>query len=187
MTKTSISPSSTWIAHIRIRTLVQADLPDLEWGGEYAHFRRLYAEVYQSAVQGRAVLWVAEIPGEGIIGQLFVQLVSARSELADGSSRAYIYGFRVQPAHRNHGVGTRMMQAAEDDLHRRGFHWVTLNVGVDNPAARRLYQARGYRVVGSEPGNWSYTDEKGQRREVHEPAWRMEKSLGPSKMTLISR
>lgn len=179
MTTSSVTSTAPWLARVRIRTLVRDDLPGLEWGGEYAHFRRLYAEVYQSAVQGRAVLWVAELQGKGIIGQLFVQLVSARSELADGATRAYIYGFRVQPAHRSQGVGTRMMQAAEDDLRRRGFRWVTLNVGVDNPAARRLYQARGYHVIGSEPGNWSYIDEKGQRQEVHEPAWRMEKSLGP--------
>jgi len=141
------------------------DLPDLEWGGEYRHFRRLYAEIFQSAKTGRAVLWVADLPGKGVIGQLFVQLVSGRAELADGSKRAYIYGFRVQPAYRGFGLGTRLLQTAEADLARRGFHWVTLNVGRDNPDARRLYENSGYRVVAAEDGHWTYEDDQGRRHE----------------------
>jgi ribosomal protein S18 acetylase RimI-like enzyme len=122
-------------------------------------------------------MWVAELPGKGVIGQLFVQLNSGRSELADGSSRGYIYGFRVQADYRGHGIGTRMMEAAEADLAERKFRWVTLNVGRDNPGAQRLYEKLAYRVVAAEPGDWSYLDEQGRRHDVHEPAWRMEKRL----------
>jgi ribosomal protein S18 acetylase RimI-like enzyme len=160
-----------------VRPLEQSDLLALEWGGEYAHFRRLYADIYAAATQGRAALWVAEALGHGVVGQLFVQLNSARRELADGYSRGYIYGFRIQPAFRNLGIGTTMLQVAEADLRSRRYRWVTLNVGVDNPEARRLYERLGYAVVASEPGIWSYLDETGARREVHEPAWRMEKRL----------
>jgi ribosomal protein S18 acetylase RimI-like enzyme len=53
----------------------------------------------------------------------------------------------------------------------------TLNVGQDNPAARRLYERRGYRVVGAEPGVWQYVDHDGFVRTIDEPAWRMEKKL----------
>lgn len=170
--------SPTWLSQIQVRRLVQADLPALEWGGEFTHFRRLYSEIYQSAMRGKAILWVADLQGRGVIGQLFVQLNSSRPELADGSARAYIYGFRIQMLFRGFGVGTRMLQTAEADLQRRGFRHVTLNVGQDNPNARRLYERLGYQVVAEEPGIWSYHDENGQRHEVHEPAWRMEKRLG---------
>jgi hypothetical protein len=54
---------------------------------------------------------------------------------------------------------------------------VTLNVGLNNLDARRFYDRLDYIVVDSEPGNWSYIDEKGKRRDVHEPAWRMIKDL----------
>ena len=166
-----------WIEQVTIRYLTEDDLPSLEWDGEYTHFRRLYAEIFQSAKRGNAVLWVAEMKEVGVIGQLFVQLVSGRRELADGQFRAYVYGFRVQPAFRGCGVGTRLMHTAEADLLKRGFRWVTLNVGRDNPEARRLYETRGYRVVADEPGQWSFRDHLGKRHQVNEPAWRMEKKL----------
>lgn len=170
-------PGSEWFSQLEIRQLTREDLPALEWGGEYAHFRRLYREVYQSARVGRAVMWVADLAVKGVIGQLFVQLNSARIELADGVMRAYIYGFRVQPAYRSFGVGARLLQTAENDLSRRKYSWVTLNVARQNLDARRFYEGHGYHVVGPVPGRWSYLDEQGRRNYVHEPAWRMQKRL----------
>jgi ribosomal protein S18 acetylase RimI-like enzyme len=161
---------------LKIRSAVEEDLPALEWDGEYRHFRRLYRDIFRSAQRGEAILWVAELEGQ-VIGQLFVQLSSGRPELADGLQRAYIYGFRVRTVYRDKGVGTRMMQAAEADLIQRGYQVVTLNVNRDNPGARRLYERLGYRVVAAEEGRWSYIDDRGIRREVHEPAWRMVKRL----------
>jgi ribosomal protein S18 acetylase RimI-like enzyme len=69
------------------------------------------------------------------------------------------------------------MEIAEQDLIQRGFSYVTLNVGKDNPKAKRLYMRLGYEVVADEPGNWSYLDHRGKRQSVHEPAWRMQKQL----------
>ena len=162
---------------IVIRHLVKADLPALEWDGEYSHFRRLYARAYQRSQKKRAVLWVAEMVEVGVIGQLFVQLAGERAELADGEHRAYIYSFRVQPPYRRFGVGTRLLQTAEQDLFERGMRTVTLNVGRENHEARQLYERLGYRVVAPEPGRWRYIDDRGRVRTVHEPAWRMEKLL----------
>jgi ribosomal protein S18 acetylase RimI-like enzyme len=168
------------LSRLYIRHATQADLPKLEWNGEYAHFRRLYAESYQSAQIGRAVLWVAELEESGLIGQLFVHLFNHRNRLADGLSRAYIYGFRVLPTYRSRGVGSRLLQVAEQDLVQRGFEKVALNVSQENRLARRMYEERGYHVVAADPGRWFYLDEKGQRVDVIEPAWRMEKLLSKS-------
>ncbi len=160
-----------------IRQADQHDLVDLEWNGEYTHFRRLYADAYTMVEQGKAIIWIAEADGDGLIGQCFVSLKGNRPELADGVYRAYIYGFRVRPQYRNQGIGTRIMCTIEEDLLKRGFHQVTLNVGKDNPNARRFYHRLGYNVAGSDPGKWSYIDDKGKRRDMHEPAWRMTKNL----------
>jgi ribosomal protein S18 acetylase RimI-like enzyme len=170
-------PSPPKISSVTIRQIKKADLPDLEWDGEYIHFRRLYAEIFQSSMIGKAILWGGFYPGEGLIGQLFIQLTSARSELADGSRRAYIYGFRIKASYRGYGIGNFMLHFIERDLVMRGFNLVTLNVSLDNPGARRLYERNGYHIVANEPGNWSYLDHLGRRRNVHEPAWRMEKSI----------
>jgi ribosomal protein S18 acetylase RimI-like enzyme len=165
------------LSQIEIRQVGQQDLPALEWDGEYSHFRRLYREIYQGASKGQALMWMAELPGTGILGQVFVQLNSARKELADGAMRAYVYGFRVRPVYRNRGIGSLLLGAIEKDLLKRNFQWITLNVGRQNARARRFYERHGYRIVASEAGDWSYLDEKNQRHEVHEPAWRMQKRI----------
>jgi ribosomal protein S18 acetylase RimI-like enzyme len=169
--------STPWLAEVQCRYLVQDDLPALEWDGEYARFRRLYCDIYQSFSQGKAVMWVATLPVDGLIGQLFVQLRSTRLELADGKTRAYLYGFRVKSSFRGVGVGSTMLEQAEEDLLPRGFSLLSLNVGRNNPNARRFYERHGYCTVGSEAGRWSYLDDQGQQRQVNEPAWRMEKVL----------
>jgi ribosomal protein S18 acetylase RimI-like enzyme len=160
-----------------IRQANKDDLPDLEWKGEYTHFRRLYADTYSMVQQARAIIWIAEENGTGLIGQCFVSLMGSRPELADGVIRAYIYGFRIKPYFRNHGIGTKMMHIVEKDLKHRGFRQITLNVGQENHAAERFYNRLGYAIVGEDPGQWSYIDDKGKRQDVHEPAWRMIKDL----------
>lgn len=162
---------------IQLRIATDADLPELEWNGEYSHFRQLYRDIYQSARKGEALLWIAELSGAGIIGQLFVQLNSARYELADGENRAYIYGFRIKPSFRKKGIGSYMLGFVEKDLEKRGFQKVCLNVDCENVDARRLYERFGYSIIAAEPGHWSYLDDNGVRQFVHEPAWRMEKEL----------
>ena len=164
-------------AQLNIRCAGEYDLAALEWEGEYVHFRRLFADTYKQSQTGKAKIWIAVIPEDHLIGQLFVSYYGARPELSDGVTRAYIYGFRVKPEFRNRGVGRKMMHTAEEDLWQAGFHIATLNVAQDNPAARRFYERIGYSVVANEPGNWSYLDQFGRRQDVCEPAWRMEKEL----------
>lgn len=172
---TSSSPPS--LQGLRIRHITEADLSRLEWDGEYTHFRRIFADAYQASRRGAAVLWMAETHQQGIIGQVFISLISARRDLADGSDRAYLYGFRILPAYRNLGVGKRMLHVVEKDLIRRGFRLLTLNVGRDNIDAQRFYQRLGFQTLHGDPGRWSYIDHRGRRRFVNEPAWRMEKIL----------
>ena len=164
-------------ARLTVRQAHKADLPDLEWAGELSHLRRLFWDAYQAAQGGRGLIWVACLKPEGLVGQLIVSLTSGRPELSDGRRRAYIYGFRVQSSFRGLGIGGCLMDFAEADLRRRGFAFVTLNVANDNPDARRLYERRDYQVVAPEAGDWSYIDHLGIRRDVHEPGWRMEKTL----------
>jgi len=178
MDTTTLPPrTEDWLQNVCLRHLREEDLPALEWDGLYTHFRRVYAEAYQASLTGQVIIWVADLPEVGIIGQAFVQLNSPRSELADGLQRAYLYGFRIKPAFRNAGLGTRMINTILEDLQHRGYSWLTLNVAIDNERARRLYERLGFVVVGFDPGVWSYIDHEGQRRYVREPAWRMQKRI----------
>ena len=158
-----------YLARLIIRQATQSDLLALEWNGEYTHFRLLYRDIFQSSQHGEAILWVAELPETGIIGQLFVQLFSSRKELADGFQRAYIYGFRMKSEYRGYGLGTYMLKNVEIDLVNRGFQIAVLNVARENEDARLLYERQGYQVVAAEPGQWSYLDENGNRRWMRLP------------------
>lgn len=172
-----LTPPS-WTQQIIIRTVTRADLPALEWDGEYKHFRRLYAQAFERAQLGLSRLWLAELPGRGLIGQAFVQLNCDFPELANGYDRAYLYGFRVRPAYRNCGIGSQILRTIEQNLLSNHFCWLTLNVAKQNVAAYRLYERLGFRRIGEDPGIWHYIDDQGKRHDMHEPAWRMQKRLG---------
>ena len=162
---------------IIIRPLQRTDLPALEWDGEYLHFRNVFADVYKKVEKGAVKAWVAVSREGRMIGQVFLQLSSDRRELADGWNRAYLYSLRVRQSWQNQGIGSRLMDVVEEDLHKMGYTRVTLNVARDNHGAIRLYSRLGYQIVAEEPGVWSYPDHKGVWCTVSEPSWRMEKKL----------
>jgi ribosomal protein S18 acetylase RimI-like enzyme len=162
---------------LTIRQVTKDDLPDLEWEGEYTKYRRMYASLFRDTQSGKTMMWIITLPGSEIIGQVFVMLKSVEWDAADGESRAYIFAFRIKSPWRNQGVGSYLMAFVEQDLHHRGYKFVTLNVAKDNHEALRLYQRLGYKITGSRSGVWSYRDHEGNLQHVNEPSWRMMKRL----------
>ena len=51
-----------WFYQVIIRRLRRADLPALEWEGEFTRFRNVYAEVYKRMHDGVAYMWGADLP-----------------------------------------------------------------------------------------------------------------------------
>ena len=162
---------------IIIRPLEKRDLPALEWDGEYIHFRNIFIDLMKKIEKGTAKAWVAVTHDSYMVGQVFLQLASDRTELADGWNRAYLYSFRIKPEYRNLGLGTKMLDVLENCLLDLNYSRLTLNVARENKDAIRLYQRLGFSIVAEEPGIWSYPDQYNIWRTVHEPSWRMEKSL----------
>lgn len=172
------STDAGWINNLEIRHLTSEDLIALEWEGEYTHFRRIYSQVYDRMQHGLALMWGAELQKSGLIGQAFVQLKQSNStSISNKGKNAYIHSFRVKPNYRRMGVGSAIMEIIEEDLILRGYQSAFLNVGISNFSARRFYSHRGYSILGSDPGIWSYHDDKGVFRKMHEPGWRMSKHL----------
>jgi len=171
------NPGDGWLSRVLYREAVEADLLEMEWEGAFTRFRRVYADVYQRVERGLALMWVAELPEFGLVGQAFVQLKMHDLSTANGKTRAYIHSFRVRPAMRNRGLGTAIMSFIERDLVQRGFKEITLNVAEDNEGAMRLYRRLGYTVVEKISGKWSYYDDKGKLQNVVEPGYRLVKRL----------
>lgn len=61
-------------------------------------------------------------------------------------SRGVIQNLYVRPDHRDEGIGTRLLTAAEARLASAGADVVSLNAMVENEAARRFYRRHGYDV-----------------------------------------
>ena len=162
---------------ISIRPIREADLPAMEWEGEYRHFRRLYAEHFEAFRAGTTLIFIAESSAGVMIGQVFILLYSRNKEVADGLHRAYLFSFRIKPAYRNQGLGSYMLSFVENQLLLRGYTTVRLNVAQDNPKARALYERHGYEVIGYSSGVWQYQDDEGAWQTMREPAWKMSKRL----------
>ena len=52
------------------------------------------------------------------------------------------------------GIGTILIQAAEQRIRARGLHRAELGVEEHNPRARALYERLGYTAYGREPESW---------------------------------
>lgn len=159
-----------------IRPASRADVPKLEWYGSQAHTRSYIRQAFKAMMDGQRMMLVADLNGFPV-GQVYIQYDSKNKQHADGYRRGYIYAFRVMDHLQRCGIGTQLLNAAEDVLRKRGFIISTLQVSKRNEDARRLYQKNGYRVFNEDPGHWYYMDQTGTQREVNDPTWVMEKRL----------
>jgi GNAT superfamily N-acetyltransferase len=57
----------------------------------------------------------------------------------------------VSESHRRRGIATRLSEAAEERVRERGFDRIALDVDVDAPGPRALYERLGYREKGTPP------------------------------------
>jgi GNAT superfamily N-acetyltransferase len=156
---------------ILLRLATRADLPKLEWYGQYTHFRRVFQKTYQDQLLGRRLMLIAD-SNNFPIGQLFVLLNNKPDE-----RRMYLYSLRVMEMFRGLGIGSKLILEAEHIAREREYQWMSIGVAKDNVSARRLYERLGYRIFREDEGRWSYIDHEGRTRHVHEPCWLLEKHL----------
>jgi len=63
----------------------------------------------------------------------------------------YICGMAVFPEYRGKGIGTQLLELAEEHAREKGFHKLSLIVFEQNTGAKRLYERSGYHEVAREP------------------------------------
>jgi ribosomal-protein-alanine N-acetyltransferase len=64
------------------------------------------------------------------------------------ADEAELLTIAVRPAHRRMGLARRLLAAVIGHVRNAGARTLFLEVGVDNPAARSLYEAQGFCAVG---------------------------------------
>lgn len=152
------------------------DLPKLEWYGQYTHFRNLFSRTFREQQLGHRLMLLADC-NDFPVGQIFVQLHSDEFSNPRGQKRAYLYSLRVMEMFRGKGIGSLLLKEAEDFVAKAGYSWTTIAAAKDNPAARKMYERRGYRLFAEDAGHWNYMDHQGNVQHVHEPCWVLEKRL----------
>ena len=88
-----------------------------------------------------------------------------------------IWALRVFPLLRNHGIGSRLLIAAEQLLFEKGYRWSELTVDKHEPLACRLYERLGYRSLGSTEGLLSYTTPEKKSVALSLQLWILRKPL----------
>jgi ribosomal protein S18 acetylase RimI-like enzyme len=160
---------------VTLRLAERADLPKLEWGGEYRHFRRLFQQTFREQHQKKRLMVLA-IFNDYPIGQLFIQLEQFELAKHDGL-RGYFYSLRVMTPFQRQGIGSALLREGERLLIERRYESVSIAAAKTNLNAKRLYERLGYQVFGEESGAWSYEDHEGRTQHVIEPCWVLEKRL----------
>jgi RimJ/RimL family protein N-acetyltransferase len=85
--------------------------------------------------------------GEQLVGVLGLH----RPTHPKGRHRGQIWGMYVDPAHRGRGLGRALLAALiEYARGLDGLAWLDLGVGVDNAAARAVYDSLGFEAWGVE-------------------------------------
>ncbi len=75
--------------------------------------------------------------------------------VAHGGTTGHIITIDVVAEERRHGVGTLLLQSAEERLTREGSRAVGLETAVDNLSALTFYKRHGYDVIGTWPRYYS--------------------------------
>lgn len=132
---------------VHVRRATPDDVPALLRLERYFPGDRIGARALRRFVRSAtADVWVAVAGPDGdVVGDAVVLY-------RRGVAAARLYSIVVDPAERGRGVANALLEQAEAVAAERGSVAMRLEVRVDNDAARRLYERRGFEVVGTTDG-----------------------------------
>ncbi|WP_405558550.1 GNAT family N-acetyltransferase [Streptomyces sp. NBC_01171] len=154
---------------LTVRDLVHADLASCGWAGSARHLdcvaeqldRRGRGDVDYLAVCARADIPIAKGG------------VDYRAKSGVGT----LWQLAVHPALQSCGVGTVLIEAAEQRIKNRGLRQAELGVEDGNPRARALYERLGYRAYDRQPDAWDEQAPDGTLRRHETMCTMMRKDL----------
>ena len=131
---------------LTIRDLTVEDLPECAWSGSRSHLVSV-AEALERARLGE-VDYLAACPPSGM------PVAIGGVDYARVPGAGTLWQLSVHGALQSCGIGTILIQAAEQRIRSRGLHRAELGVEESNPRARALYERLGYVAYGREPDAW---------------------------------
>jgi len=134
------------VVPLTFRDLTPEDLPWCAWAGSPLH-RETMAAALRRVIRGE-IEYLAACPPSGLpVGLCAIDYAKTRGA-------GTLWMLEVQPALQSCGIGTALIQAAEQRIRARGLDRAELAVEEVNPRARALYERLGYAPYGSEPDSW---------------------------------
>jgi ribosomal protein S18 acetylase RimI-like enzyme len=136
-----------WVAvHHRHAESMPELAPYVDDAATWAERRALYAELL---AKDDTVLLLA-YDGDALVGYGLAHVMDAAGSLfsdtwATGDRIGEIESLSVLPGHRGQGLGSRLLEALEDELREQGVDDLVLGLLPGNTDAARLYERRGYR------------------------------------------
>ena len=131
------------VISLTIRDLTPEDLPWCSWSGSVTGIAR----ALDRAGRGLADYLVVCPPSGHPVALCAV-------DYAKSPSAGTLWQLAVHGALQSCGIGTILIQAAEQRIRARGLHRAELGVEEHNPRARALYERLGYTAYGREPESW---------------------------------
>jgi len=136
---------------VQYRLYQPADFPALYTVEEFCFeppFRFSRSTMRQLVESANSATWIAEDAAAAkaeLVGFSIIEWPAGQSQ-----SAAYIQTLEVHPDFRGRGIGAELLVRAEEAARSAGAHIIALHVDIDNAAAIRLYESRGYARMGRE-------------------------------------
>lgn len=157
--------------------MLERDLPLIEWGDEYQRYRRVYREIFRSSSHNRSRLWVAEMAGVGLVGQVFLTINPINAHKLVPPKSLLLSSFRVKQEYRGMGIGSSLLNTCEACARELHIEFLWLNCSKHNEKAQAFYRDHGFEIFRLDPGDWQYIDHLGEIRREIDPAWSMSKMI----------
>ena len=156
---------------VLIRECSETDLDALDRFLPTRPPRQVHAEHFALQDAGRwtyLVAWDDDAVPVGV-GVIRWEGWSDEAALAALPGCPVLTNLQVQEARRGQGVGTALIQVAEELVRARGFGTIGIAVADDNPKAAKLYANLGYAGTGlRSESRYRYPDDSGVPREIVE-------------------
>lgn len=134
------------VIRLAVRDLEPGDLPSCAWSGTATHLAAM-ARALERTRLGE-VDYLTACPPSGL------PIGLGAIDYAKIPGAGTIWMLEVHPALQSCGIGTLLIQAAEQRIRARGLRRAELGVEDRNPRARALHERLGYAAYGSEPDSW---------------------------------
>lgn len=160
------------IVPLTVRDLTAEDLPLCPWLASAPPYLASVARGLERARRGEAD-YLAVCPPSGL------PVAIGGVDYSRAAGAGWLQHLEVHAALQACGIGTLLIQAAEQRIRGRGLHRAELKVEESNPRARALYERLGYLACGRQPASWDAQSPDGSLSRYETVCTLMRKDLPP--------